>query len=156
MPAVITMNCVTHRTRLAVLLAAALVPALASCSAGDQPADPADSPSASDAAVDDGSLAGSGWEGTLDGNNISLRLEDDGTVLVERYNGTGPFDVDEDVWDERDGVLVITLTGLYVQGDEPRVANVTVRGEIDDERLELVGEYSDGAPASMHLSASVS
>lgn len=144
-----------RRRQASAILATALLPALGACSTeAGEPIESASASLSSETAVE--SVADSRWNGTMDGNSISLRFEDDGTIAVERYNGTGPFDVAEDVWEESDGVITLTLTGLYVLGEDPRIVNVTARGSIVGDELELTGEYSDGAPASIHLTASVS
>ncbi|HIY65417.1 MAG TPA: hypothetical protein H9830_03980 [Candidatus Agrococcus pullicola] len=97
------------------------------------------------------SLEGTQWEGALDGNSLQLEFEEDGTVLVLSYNGLGPFDSETDVWQQEGETLTVTLTGLFVDGEEQVTLDVTVSGEVDSAALVLEGEYSSGAEAVMEL-----
>ncbi len=97
------------------------------------------------------SLEGTQWEGSLDGNSLQLEFEDDGTVLVLAYNGLGPFDSENDVWQQEGETLTVTLTGLFVDGEDQVTLDVTVSGVVDSAALTLEGEYTSGSGAVMEL-----
>lgn len=129
------------------------VGALTSCASGGVDADSTD-PSASESATPAptlDSLEGTQWEGVLDENRLRIELQDDGTVLILEYNGIGPYDAETDVWEQEGDTLTVTLTDLFVDGDEQATLNVTVSGTVGEDSMTLEGEYSGGAAAVMEL-----
>lgn len=137
-------------TRAVLMLAASSLILTGCASAPESEEDDTTQPSETPAPTYE-SLEGSRWEGILDENRIRLELEPDGTVYILDYNGLGPFDSDQDVWEQEEDTLVITLSDLFVDGDEQTMLDVTVSGSIDNERLTLEGEYTSGAPAVLEL-----
>lgn len=144
-----------HRPRLRVRAVLAVCASLVFVVLGTACAQPnGDEPSASEVAEPSptyDSLEGTQWEGTLDGNSLQLEFEEDGTVLVLSYNGLGPFDSANDVWQQEGETLTVTLTGLFVDGEDQVTLDVTVRGVVDSAELTLEGEYTSGVDAVMDL-----
>lgn len=94
-------------------------------------------------------LGGTDWTGTIDGDDVELTFNEDGTIDFDSWGDLGALDSDRDTWEVTDGELTISLA---YEDDEGNVIQADLSGPTAEDSMSLSGTL-DGYPMTAELEA---
>lgn len=94
-------------------------------------------------------LAGTDWTGTIDGDDVEVHFNEDGTLDFESWGDLGALDSERDTWEQSGGEVTISLA---YEDDEGSVIQAELSGPASADSLSLSGTL-DGYPMTAELEA---
>ncbi|MGO1513809.1 MAG: hypothetical protein ACTJHM_04390, partial [Agrococcus casei] len=88
------------------------------------------------------------WTGTIDGEDVELTFNADGTVDFDSWGELGELDSDKDTWEVTDGELTISLA--YEDNEDKSLIQAEMSGPVAEDSLSLSGTLQ-GYPMTAEL-----
>lgn len=93
-------------------------------------------------------LGDTAWTGTIDGEDVELTFNADGTVDFDSWGELGELDSDKDTWEVTDGELTISLA--YEDNEDKSLIQAEMSGPVAEDSLSLSGTLQ-GYPMTAEL-----
>lgn len=88
------------------------------------------------------------WTGTIDGEDVELTFNADGTIDFDSWGELGELDSDKDTWEVTDGELTISLA--YEDNEDKSLIQAEMSGPVAEDSLSLSGTLQ-GYPMTAEL-----
>lgn len=98
--------------------------------------------------VSDFDLEGTEWTGTIDGDDVILTFNGDGTIDFDEWGDLGQLDSDRDTWEVTNGELTISLAYEDNESGDPVQAELS--GPVAEDTMRLSGVLQ-GYPMTAEL-----
>lgn len=93
-------------------------------------------------------LGDTAWTGTIDGEDVELTFNADGTIDFDSWGELGELDSDKDTWEVTDGELTISLA--YEDNEDKSLIQAEMSGPVAEDSLSLSGTLQ-GYPMTAEL-----